>query len=121
MGLGWICTWIVIPVYISALILLLYPHKYLTPCSLRFLQIDLQISGIKVRLISLSILLIALYFLFNFSKCWTHTAPEEYLSGPERLTYVKEERDLALSGVALACAIYSWRWEKLTKYKLKED
>lgn len=109
MGLGWIFAWVVTPIYLTVLILLLYPQKYLTPFVLRFLQGSIQVAEYKVRVVHIMLLLTGVYFYSNFSKNWAHEQTFDYLSPSEKLTRAKEERDFYLSGVALACVLYTWR------------
>lgn len=115
MGLGWIFAWVVTPIYLTVLILLLYPQKYLTPYVLRFLQGSILVAERKVRVVHIMLLLTGIYFYSNFSKNLTHEQTFEYLAPTEKLRRAKEERDLYLSGVALACVLYTWRLAELVE------
>jgi hypothetical protein len=109
MGLGWVFAWVVTPIYLTVLILLLYPQKYLTPYVLRFLQAYIIVSEYKVRVVHIMLVLTGIYFYSNFSKNWEHETTFELLSPAEKLSRAKDERDLYLSGVAFSCVLYTWR------------
>jgi hypothetical protein len=115
MGLGWICAYIVTPVYFTVLVLLLYPHKSFIPYVLRFLRLSFLISTLKIRLIHLILLLVGAYFYSNFSRYWTSPPELEYITLPDRLSYAKAERDLYLSGVALASMLYALSLERVAE------
>lgn len=115
MGLGWICAYIVTPVYFTVLMLLLYPHKSFIPYVLRFLRLSFIISTLKIRLIHLILLLVGAFFSSNFSRHWTSPSEFGYIALPDILFYAKAERDLYLSGVALASMLYALSLERVAE------
>ena len=115
MGFGWICACIVTPVYLTVLVLLLYPHKSFLPYVLRFLRFSFTLSTLKIRLIHLILLLVGAYFYSNFSRYWASPTELEYIALSDRLTYAKAERDLYLSGVTLASMLYALSLEKVVE------
>lgn len=120
MGLGWFLAWVLTPVYLSVLVLLLYPQKYLTGAVLTFLQAHVKVAERKVKVVHIILVITGLYFNSKFWKNWEgEEGPFEYLNASDKMTRAKEERDLYLSGVSFFCVLYTMQLADLVENYLQ--